>query len=651
MIKLTITEKGGEPKVLSFDKDEISIGRVTGNDIVLPKGNVSKRHSKISSREGLLEVADLKSTNGTYVNGRKIADPVHVTPSDKIYVGDFMIVLDSEMMASTGNGHSEAVSASRRLPVPPPPPPARGTTGANVPLGEQDDDGEASDAGDEDDESLGLAVRPPRAGRLPPPPPPPRRTPMGTALDDIDDDELGSAAPAGAPREPADRAPSEIDAAGEETGAQGGPALFEHGPTHAATARRPGDDDDDEGDDEGEAFREAPVTGSRGGARASARPAAEPSNRTVEPPGRVSRDSGPLPTTDRSGRSPTSTEPATDARVAEALDKMLADPTVSAIVIRGPEMPLVERGGRLEPASAPFGDLNALADVIWRLATMAIPPPAPDNPVVDVRLVDGTRIAAAFPPAAPAGICAVIRKPALPDRSLADLNPGGATPSEVQVVLEAAVRSLRNVMVTGDASAVTAVLGALAAAIPTERRVVSVGAGLGRARGGWTELAAGADMAGLVRVAAAFRPDQLLIADAAGPEVLDVLLAAARGQEGLIFGLPARTTAEAIARTEALVARNPGGAGVAPLAASCVDLVVHAVSLPSGGARIAEVAELRLDGAGKLGLDAALSWRSDGGPRSGSGVLDVVGLSARLADAMAARGYSVPSNLVRRASA
>jgi Flp pilus assembly CpaF family ATPase len=314
-------------------------------------------------------------------------------------------------------------------------------------------------------------------------------------------------------------------------------------------------------------------------------------------------------------------------------------------------MPLVERAGRLEPASAPFGDLNALADVIWRLATMAIPPPAADNPVVDVRLVDGTRIAAAFPPAAPAGICAVIRKPALPDRSLADLNPGSATPSEVQVVLEAAVRGLRNVLVTGDGGAVTAVLGALAAAIPSERRVVSVGASLGRARAGWTELAAGADMAGLVRVAAAFRADQLLIADAAGPEVLDVLLAAARGQEGLIFGLPARTPAEAIARTEALAARNPGGSGVSALAASCIDLLVHAVSLPSGGTRVAEVAELRLDGAGKLALDPALSWRSDGGPRSGSGVLDVVGISARLADAMAARGHSLPSNLVRRASA
>src|SRR3954452_19385170 len=130
MIKLTITEKGGEPKALSFDKDEISIGRVSGNDIVLPKGNVSKRHSRIAHREGRLEVTDLKSTNGTYVNGRKIVDPIHVSSADKIYVGDFMIVLEGEAAAAAaGNGHADAVvSGSRKLPVPPPPPPPRSTS-------------------------------------------------------------------------------------------------------------------------------------------------------------------------------------------------------------------------------------------------------------------------------------------------------------------------------------------------------------------------------------------------------------------------------------------------------------------------------------------------------------------------------------------
>ena len=60
MIKLTLTEKGGEPKVLTFDKDEITIGRVSGNDIVLAKGNISKRHTRLTKQDGGLEIADLE---------------------------------------------------------------------------------------------------------------------------------------------------------------------------------------------------------------------------------------------------------------------------------------------------------------------------------------------------------------------------------------------------------------------------------------------------------------------------------------------------------------------------------------------------------------------------------------------------------------
>src|SRR5881227_227916 len=107
MIKLTLTEKGGEPKVLTFDKDEITIGRVSGNDIVLAKGNISKRHTRLTKREGGMEVADLKSTNGTYVNGRKIAGPTPVAASDRIYVGDFLIGIDGPAVAGdAGELHS-----------------------------------------------------------------------------------------------------------------------------------------------------------------------------------------------------------------------------------------------------------------------------------------------------------------------------------------------------------------------------------------------------------------------------------------------------------------------------------------------------------------------------------------------------------------
>ena len=646
MIKLTLTEKGGEPRALSFDKNEISIGRVSGNDIVLPKGNVSKRHSRIAIRDGLLEVSDLKSTNGTYVNGRKIGEPVNVTTTDKIYVGDFMIILEADAAAAApGNGHNELGSASRRLPVPPPPPPARGGSSlGRLPA-------EASGDLDDDDESLGLAVRPPRAGRLPPPPPPPRRTPIGNSIDDLDDDAGGPAASDAdaLASEAAAPAPSEIDAGHDETGAHGGPALFEHGPTRATPHRD--DDDDDEGEAPTNAFRESPISASRPPGASATRTSPDAAPRAASPPGRGVVESGPSAAHERSGRSVNvaATDVGDSARVAEALDKLLADASVSAILINGPDSMLVERNGLLEPFSGPLGDPNAIADIVWRLATTAVPPPPPDNPVVDVRLVDGTRISAAFPPASPVGICAVIRKPALPERSLVELNPHAVTPSEVQVVLEAALVGLRNILVTGDAGAVTAVLGALAATIPSDRRVVSVGGGLGRTRAGWTELTITLDMGALIRVAAAFRPDQLLIGETAGPEVLDILLAAARGQEGVVFGMPARSATEALVKIEALAARNSGAAGVAQLAGTSIDLVVHAVSLAGGGVRIAEVAELRLDAAGKLALEPALVWRSDGGVRSHTGVLDVIGVSQRLADGLAGRGHTLPANLIRRA--
>src|SRR4029434_954777 len=101
MFAILINEKGGEQKRLDFDKTEVTIGRVQGNDIVLPKGNVSKRHARIVLKDGKFIIVDLKSTNGTYVNGRKITSPLVVKDSDKIYIGDFVVGVDE---AAQGEG-------------------------------------------------------------------------------------------------------------------------------------------------------------------------------------------------------------------------------------------------------------------------------------------------------------------------------------------------------------------------------------------------------------------------------------------------------------------------------------------------------------------------------------------------------------------
>jgi pilus assembly protein CpaF len=94
MFTVVIAEKEGAERRVTFTEAEVTVGRVPGNDVVLPKGNVSKRHSRIVLKDNRFIVVDLKSTNGTFVNGRKITSPLVVKEGDKIYVGDYVLTLE-----------------------------------------------------------------------------------------------------------------------------------------------------------------------------------------------------------------------------------------------------------------------------------------------------------------------------------------------------------------------------------------------------------------------------------------------------------------------------------------------------------------------------------------------------------------------------
>src|SRR3954454_18983489 len=128
MFSVLISEKGGAERRESFERTEINVGRVQGNDLMLPKGNVSKRHARLLFRDGRFIVTDLKSTNGTYVNGRKIAQATIVREGDKIYIGDFVLRLESNGASAapeaTTGGEEESIRTLARDNVAPPP--ARG---------------------------------------------------------------------------------------------------------------------------------------------------------------------------------------------------------------------------------------------------------------------------------------------------------------------------------------------------------------------------------------------------------------------------------------------------------------------------------------------------------------------------------------------
>src|SRR5205085_10174571 len=130
------------------------------NDIILPKGNVSKRHSRIVLKDGKFIIVDLKSTNGTYVNGRKITSPLVIKPTDKIYIGDFILAVDEGEMAAQPSGPIASAPPARK----PPPPPRR----------EPD-----SEEGDDD---LGIEMASPPPMELPVPPAQARTPPVNAGL-------------------------------------------------------------------------------------------------------------------------------------------------------------------------------------------------------------------------------------------------------------------------------------------------------------------------------------------------------------------------------------------------------------------------------------------------------------------------------------
>lgn len=138
---VVVTEKTGHQRRHEFDKSEIYLGRVRANDVILPKGNVSKKHARIFVKDGRFILVDLKTTNGTYVNGRKITSPLLVQGGDTIYIDEFVLSIEASkeaipprhesapLLVSDMPGSSEGVSLSEEggalvvressLPVPP----------------------------------------------------------------------------------------------------------------------------------------------------------------------------------------------------------------------------------------------------------------------------------------------------------------------------------------------------------------------------------------------------------------------------------------------------------------------------------------------------------------------------------------------------
>lgn len=104
MLTVVVHEKGGQTQRFSFKGDSFSIGREDDNDLVLDRVNVSKHHLRFQRIAGHVEVIDLESTNGTYLNGRKVQSPRTVRRTDRVYVGDYILMLEGDEVVAAVHG-------------------------------------------------------------------------------------------------------------------------------------------------------------------------------------------------------------------------------------------------------------------------------------------------------------------------------------------------------------------------------------------------------------------------------------------------------------------------------------------------------------------------------------------------------------------
>ena len=105
MIRISLSEDGKPPKLMTFDQPAVIIGRREGSDLRLQTAGISSQHCKISRVGNGYQIEDLGSTNGTYLNRRKVVQPTPFNPGDEIVVARWTLrVADEGAGAAPGRG-------------------------------------------------------------------------------------------------------------------------------------------------------------------------------------------------------------------------------------------------------------------------------------------------------------------------------------------------------------------------------------------------------------------------------------------------------------------------------------------------------------------------------------------------------------------
>jgi pilus assembly protein CpaF len=346
------------------------------------------------------------------------------------------------------------------------------------------------------------------------------------------------------------------------------------------------------------------------------------------------------------------------------LEPLLKDRTITDILVNGHNKVFVERYGQLELTRVRFKDDKHLLRIIQKIVSAVGRRVDESSPLVDARLLDGSRVNAVVPPLAIDGPTVSIRKFAKVPISMARLVELGSLPQPVAEVLAAIVQSRRNVLISGGTgSGKTTMLNAMSAFIDNRERIVTIedSAELQlqqehvvrlETRPPNTEGKGEIAQRDLVKNALRMRPDRIVVGEVRAGEAFDMLQAMNTGHDGSMTTVHANTARDALSRVEQMIGMSsidiPARSARAQIA-SAINVVLQLVRLSDGRRRLISVSEITGMEGEVVTMQDIFRYRQTGRTPDGTvvGRFEATGIRPRFLDDAMSHGVSLSPDLFR----
>ena len=278
----------------------------------------------------------------------------------------------------------------------------------------------------------------------------------------------------------------------------------------------------------------------------------------------------------------------------------LADPSITEIMINRHDQIYVERGGKIYPTQARFESEDALISAINNVAQWVGREVSREQPILDARLPDGSRVNVILPPSARGGVCMTIRKFSPGGLKMADLLQYQSITEEAQEFLKICVELHKNMVISGGTgTGKTSLLGAMTEAIPEVERIVVIEdtseLKLRQTHSVYLEVQKPDEYGqGSVTIRELFvaslrmRPDRIIVGEVRGGEALDMIQSMLSGHSGSLTTVHANTPRDAMIRLETLSLMSDVQIPVyvaRTQVASAIEIVVQLTRFTADGAR------------------------------------------------------------------